>query len=110
MSSCDNITIGGEHDLAEGAVLIDGCGCAVTGASEDGRAIYSYELLIEHFSKHEGMESLDDPDYPDDAAIEWIDYNVLGGLPYANGMRPMIVDQFGHDLADPDAECDDGDY
>ena len=57
---------------------------AFVGFSEDGRAIYDYELMIKHI-----VDSGDDMD--EEAAIEWIDYNTIRALPYAGEMAPIIM-------------------
>lgn len=105
--SCEHTV--GEETLSDEAILITGCGCAYIGATVDGRARYSYEKLIEHFHTCERMGELDHPDEEYTSAIEWIDYNVLGGLPYTGGLQPTIEDDNGYDFVageDPDEEED----
>lgn len=106
MSCGDNTLKQGMLDAS--AIIIDGCGCALIGATEDGRARYSYEKLVEHFHVCEGMAALDDhPDEEYITAIEWIDYNVLRGLPYTGGLQPTIEDEQGYDLVSGDDDDED---
>jgi hypothetical protein len=73
-------------------VQIDGCACAILSC-EEGRLIYDYDLLIKHFHDHEDMKSLDDYDNEYESAVEWINYNVIRGIPYAGpGILPDIRD------------------
>lgn len=54
--------------LDDEARLIDGCDCAIIGDC-DGLAVYSYDLLIDCFTKQLGNE---------EEAIEWLNFNVIG--------------------------------
>lgn len=45
---------------------------AIIGVSNDGRAIYSYDLMIEHLIVTDGMTV--------EEAVDFIDYNTLGVL------------------------------
>ncbi|MBQ3634694.1 MAG: helix-turn-helix transcriptional regulator [Bacteroidales bacterium] len=56
---------------------------AVIGVSEDGRVVYSYDKMIRHLVESDGM----DPE----EAMEFIDYNTIGALPYAGEKSPIIV-------------------
>ena len=44
---------------------------ALLGTDQDGKAVYDYDLLIEAYLKN-------NPDWTEEDAIEWIDYNVVG--------------------------------
>lgn len=55
---------------------------AFIGITEDGRAVYSYELMIASLIA-EGM------DYED--AVEFIDYNTLRALPYMGYKAPVVM-------------------
>ena len=61
---------GGEYDAA------------LIGVSEDGRAVYSYEAMVECLTR-DGMT--------EEEAVEWIDYNTIRALPYAGDKGPVIV-------------------
>jgi len=92
-----------EFEYDDDSIQIDGCGCAVV-AVENGRIIYDYYRLVEHFHEHENMKELDDYGCEHDAAIEWIDYNVIRGLDYiSEGKRPDIR-QDGRSIVDYDDE------
>lgn len=50
-----------------------------------GTVTYDYDLLVECFEK----EMLDEED-PTLAATEWVDYNVIRGIPYYGPHRPKV--------------------
>lgn len=56
---------------------------ALIGVSQDGRAIYDYEKMIEWLIKEEG--------WTDDEAVEWIEYNTVRALPYMGEDAPIIM-------------------
>lgn len=56
---------------------------ALIGVSEDGRAIYDYDLMVEWLIKNSDMSEID--------AIEWIDYNTIRALPYAGEGAPIVM-------------------
>jgi len=75
-----------DAELDDDALLIDGCACAIIG-THCGRAVYSYDLLIEHF-----MREFSDLDDPCEAAVEWVAYNVERGIDYLDSERaPLII-------------------
>ena len=57
---------------------------AFVGVSDDGRAIYDYDLMIQHIVNSGDNMS-------EEEAIEWIDYNTIRALPYAGSMAPIIM-------------------
>lgn len=85
-------------ETLEGAITYDGCDSALIGTAKIFReeqwvevALYSYELLVEHF-KNEYLSDTENPVSEDEAetdAMEWVDYNVAGG--YLGIRTPMIV-------------------
>lgn len=56
---------------------------ALIGVSEDGRAIYSYEKMVEWLIMNEGMS--------EGEAVEWIDYNTIRALPYFGDDAPIVM-------------------
>jgi len=56
---------------------------AVVGVDVDGRVIYDYELMAEH------LVVTDEMDYEE--AVEFIDYNTIGALPYMGEKAPIIM-------------------
>ena len=56
---------------------------AVTGISEDGRLIYSYDLMAEGLAMYDGMTI--------EEAEEFIDYNTIRALPYMGEKAPIIM-------------------
>ena len=47
---------------------------AFIGMSDSGRAVYSYDKMVEHIMVKEGWSY--------EEAVEWIDYNTIRALPY----------------------------
>ena len=56
---------------------------ALIGVSEDGRAIYDYEKMIEGLMQEE--------DWTDDEAEDWVNYNTIRALPYMGEGAPIIM-------------------
>ena len=56
---------------------------ALIGVSDDNRAIYDYNKMVEWLVAHEGFNLND--------AVEWIDYNTIRALPYMGEGRPIIM-------------------
>ena len=56
---------------------------ALIGVSEDGRAIYDFEKMIEWLIKKEGWSA--------EEAIEWIEFNTIRALPYMGSGAPIIM-------------------
>jgi len=55
---------------------------AFIGISNDNKAIYDYDLMIEYLMKKEEFDDEID-------AIDWIDYNTIRALPYMEN-APII--------------------
>ena len=56
---------------------------ALIGVSEDGRAIYDYDKMIEWLVKEEGFDEFE--------AADWISYNTIRALPYMGEGAPIIM-------------------
>ena len=56
---------------------------AFVGISEDGRAIYSYALMIESLMKEDDMNS--------NEAVEFIEFNTISSLPSLGEKAPIIM-------------------
>jgi hypothetical protein len=56
---------------------------ALIGVTEDYRAVYDYEKMVEWLVKKEGFNVFD--------AVDWIDYNTLRALPYMGEGAPIIM-------------------
>jgi hypothetical protein len=56
---------------------------AFIGISEDGRAVYDYDKMVQFI--------VDTGDMNEEEAIEWIDYNTIRSLPYAGENAPIIM-------------------
>ena len=59
---------------------------ALIGVSHDDRAIYDYELMVEWLMEEE--------DFTEEEAVEWIDYNTIRALPYMGADGPIILHRF----------------
>lgn len=56
---------------------------AFIGVSEDDRAIYDYDKMIEHLMDKDGLTDME--------AIEFIDYNTIRALPYFGDRAPIVM-------------------
>lgn len=56
---------------------------SIIGMTEDGRLIYSFELMVQEFMEDEGCDET--------SAIEWLEYNTLRALPYMGERAPIIM-------------------
>lgn len=56
---------------------------ALIGVTEDNRAVYDYDLMVEWLCREENLSP--------DEAIEWIDYNTIRALPYFGDKAPIII-------------------
>lgn len=56
---------------------------ALIGISEDNRAIYDYNKMVEWLMNEEGFSEIE--------AMEWIDYNTIRALPYMGESAPIIM-------------------
>lgn len=56
---------------------------ALIGVTEDNRAVYDFEKMVEWFVETEGFTS--------EEAAEWIEYNTVRALPYFGEEAPIIM-------------------
>lgn len=56
---------------------------ALIGVTEDGRAVYDFDLMVSWLMDTEGWEEID--------AIEWVEYNTLRALPYMGREAPIVM-------------------
>ena len=68
----ENVTVFENYDYAD----------AFIGMSDDGRAVYSYDRMIEWLMLKENWTY--------EEAVEWIDYNTMRALPYYSD-GPIVV-------------------
>ena len=59
---------------------------ALIGVSEDGRAIYDFDLMVKWLMDVDAMSDIE--------AIEWIEYNTIRALPYMGEKAPIIMHRF----------------
>ena len=57
---------------------------ALVGISDDNRAIYDFDKMVEWLIEHEEFED-------ETEAIEWIEYNTIRALPYMGENAPIIM-------------------
>lgn len=69
----------------EGTIIFSGYSYddALIGVSEDGRAIYDFDLMVEWLMKNDNCT--------DTEAIEWIEYNAIRSLPYFGDKAPIVM-------------------
>lgn len=56
---------------------------ALIGVSDDGRAIYDYDKMVEWLVVNE--------DFTTEEAHEWVQYNTLRAVPYMGDDAPIIM-------------------
>ena len=56
---------------------------ALIGVSEDGRAIYDYDLMVEWLMQEEGWNA--------EESIDWVYYNTIRAIPYMGEGAPIIM-------------------
>lgn len=61
---------------------------ALIGVSHDGKAIYSFEKMVDWLVEKDHMTR--------EEAIEWIEYNTIRAIPYAGTKAPIVM----YDLID----------
>lgn len=63
---------------------------AAVGVTTDGQVVYDYSKMVNHLGDVDGMNAED--------AIEFIDYNTIGAMPYMGELRPVIIHFFDNDI------------
>lgn len=56
---------------------------ALIGVSEDGRAVYDFEKMVDWLIEKYG--------WSDNEAVEWVEYNTIRALPYMGEKAPIIM-------------------
>lgn len=56
---------------------------ALIGVTDDGRAVYDFDKMVDWLMETEGWTS--------DDAIEWIEYNTIRSLPYMGPKAPIVM-------------------
>lgn len=72
-------------ELPEDALVFDNSAYdkAIIGITTDDRVVYDYDKMVEDLVVNE--------DFTLEEAIEWIDYNTIGILPYSEDNRPIVM-------------------
>ena len=56
---------------------------AFVGMSDESRAVYDYDKMVHWL--------MDEEEFSEIEAVDWIDYNVLRALPYMGEKHPIIM-------------------
>ena len=56
---------------------------ALIGISDDNRAVYDYDKMVKWLVENE--------EFTEEEAIEWINYNTIRALPYMGEKAPIIM-------------------
>ncbi len=75
---CDEAIILRDPDYAD----------AVIGIDDEGRVIYSYDLMVQSLCLTDGMT--------EEEAAEYIDYNTLRSLSYMGDKHPLVMYSLDH--------------
>ena len=59
---------------------------ALIGVTEDGRAVYAYDKMVDWLMKEES--------WTEDEAVDWIEYNTIRALPYMGADAPIVMYMF----------------
>lgn len=68
---------------------------AIVGVTEEGRVVYDFDMMVNCLRISEGMSEIE--------AIEFIEYNSIRALPYAEN-APIVMTRLRLDDADQQAE------
>ena len=75
------------YDPSEIVVLKDeSYDSALIGVSNDGRAVYSFDKMVEWYTEKNNCTEED--------AVEWIEFNTLRAIPYAGEHAPIVIHEF----------------
>ena len=81
MTAAEKIEAAGYEDVT---ILADySYDDALVGVTEDNRAVYDYDKMVEWLVKTEGFTY--------DEAVEWIEYNTIRALAYEGPNAPVIM-------------------
>ena len=72
-------------ELPEDTLVFDNLAydSAIIGVTTDDRVVYDYDKMLEDLVVNENFTL--------EEAIEWIDYNTIGILPYSEDNRPIVM-------------------
>lgn len=56
---------------------------SIIGTTFDGRTIYDFAKMV--------RELMDNENWTEEEAVEWIEFNTIRALPYGGEKRPMII-------------------
>lgn len=81
MGATDRLLDAGYEDVAH--FINDDYEDALIGVTDDGRAVYDFDKMVEYLMNKEGWSDIE--------SIEWIEYNVIRAIPYMGEKPPIIV-------------------
>ena len=58
---------------------------SLVGVTDEGRAVYDKDVMVEEYSKHYSCSP--------EEALEYIDYNIIRALPYYYERAPIIFNR-----------------
>ena len=56
---------------------------AIIGVTDEGNVVYDYEAMVQDLMQKDGMTDLE--------AVEFIEYNTIRAIPYAQDPKPIIM-------------------
>ena len=59
---------------------------SIVGISDDNRLVYDRDAIV--------MELMNDNEWTEEEAIEWLDYNIVRAIPYAGPEGPILIENF----------------
>lgn len=67
----------------EDAIVLEGFDDAIIGTLDDGRAVYSFDRMVDCLVRVDGMTY--------EEAVEYICFNTLRALPYLGESAPVVM-------------------
>lgn len=58
---------------------------SLVGVTDDSRAVYDMDIMVEEYSKHYNCTP--------EEALEYIEYNIIRALPYYHNSAPVIFNR-----------------
>ena len=68
---------------SEDAIVFNDFCDAFIGVSEEGRAVYDYDMMVRCLVDEDGMTEED--------AMDYIAYNTIRSIPYMGAMAPIVL-------------------
>ena len=83
-----------DHEIEEGIIMLDrpAFDNSIVGITDTGRLVYDQKKMIE--------ELMEDEDWTEAEAWDWMDYNTMRAIPYMGEGRPIIIECSKEELLD----------